>query len=100
MFQEHDDGLINLFEKNAMYFDSALSCRAYFNALLWFANSNGRLSFFCANQEFEIVLTLKNCGLIKWENRGSNAASESVIVICKSRVHDAEIINMSIIIAW
>ena len=26
--------LINLFEKSAMYFDSALSRRAYFNALL------------------------------------------------------------------
>ena len=45
-------------------------------------------------------MTLKNCGLIKWENCGSNAASESIIVISKSRVYDAEIINMSIIIAW
>ena len=44
------------------------------------------------------LLTLKNCGLIKWESRGSNVASEGVIVICKSRVHDAEIINCQLLL--
>ena len=43
------------------------------------------------------LLTLKNCGLIKWESRGSNVASEGVIVICKSRVHD-EIINCQLLL--
>ena len=56
--------------------------------------------FFVLIKSLRLFWPWKICGLIKWEKRGSNATSESVIVICKSRVHDAEIINMSIIIAW
>ena len=57
--------LINLFEKSAMYFDSAVSRRAYFNMHCYdlpilIVDFH---FFFCANnQEFEIVLTLKICG--------------------------------------
>ena len=56
--------LINLFEKSAMYFDSAVSRRAYFNMHCYdLPILIVDFHFFCANnQEFEIVLTLKICG--------------------------------------
>ena len=56
--------LINLFEKSAMYFDSAVSRRAYFNMHCYdLPILIVEFHFFCANnQEFEIVLTLKICG--------------------------------------
>ena len=56
--------LINLFEKSAMYFDSALSRRAYFNMHCYdLPILIVDFHFLCANnQEFEIVLTLKICG--------------------------------------